>query len=268
METLIPEKEFKLIREYIYNHSGINLAPAKRTMVSARLTKRLRHYNLDKFKDYFELVMDVDNSSERQMLTDLLTTNETYFFRETVHFNYLKENYFPTLKANQQLRIWSAASSTGEEAYSIAMLCADCIGLHGNWDVFGSDICTQVVETANSAHYGMERIEGIPPQYLKKYCLKGTGPYQGTLLIESGLKKKVSFSQINLNTTLPTIGKFDVIFLRNILIYFDMETKQKIVKRVVSQLNPGGLFFIGHSESLKGICEMVEQVKPTIYRKK
>ncbi len=267
MENLIPEKDFKQIRDYIFSHAGIDLAPGKRAMVSSRLAKRLRHYKLEKYSDYFEIVMASDNPQERQALIDLLTTNETYFFREMGHFNYLKEQLLPSLKANQSIRIWSGASSTGEEAYSIAMLLADSIGLQTHWEIFGSDICTEVIKAARSAHYSTNRIQGIPPEYLKKYCLKGIGPYQGTLLIDPKLQKKVSFSQVNLNTTLPKIGEFDLIFLRNILIYFNQETKQQIVNRVVSTLKPGGLFFIGHSETLKGICDKVEQVKPTIYKK-
>jgi len=267
METLIPEKDFKQIRDFIFDHSGIDLSPAKRAMVSARLTKRLRHYKLETFAEYFKIVMDSDNLQERQVLVDLLTTNETFFFREMAHFNFLKEDYLPTIKANQAIRVWSAASSTGEEAYSIAMLLADVLGIQKNWNIFGSDICTQVIQTARSAHYTMDRIDGIPPAYLKKYCLKGTGDYQGTLLIEPELQKKVSFSHVNLNKTLPNTSKFDIIFLRNILIYFNMETKKQIVTRVTSQLNPGGLFFIGHSETVKGICSLIEQVKPTIYKR-
>ena len=267
MENLIPEKEFQSIRDFIFKQSGINLTSAKRAMVSARLAKRLRHYKLEKYTDYFKIVMSPENQKERQVLTDLLTTNETYFFREMGHFDFLKDQYFPALSNKQNIRVWSAASSTGEEAYSLSMLLADILGIQNNWEIFGSDICTQVIETANAAHYGMDRIQGIPPSYLKEYCLKGTGSYQGTLLIEPELQKKVSFSQVNLNTTLPKIGEFDIVFLRNILIYFTMETKQQIVNRVVSTLKPGGLFFIGHSETLKGVTDLVKQVKPTIYEK-
>ncbi len=267
MENLIPEKEFQLIRDYIFKQSGIDLAPAKRAMVSARLAKRLRHYKLEKYADYFKIVMSPENLKERQVLTDLLTTNETYFFREMGHFDYLKDQYFASLSNKQGIRIWSAASSTGEEAYSIAMLLADILSMQNNWEIFGSDICTQVIETANTGHYSMDRTQGIPPAYLKKYCLKGSGPYQGTLLIEPKLQKKVSFSQVNLNTTLPKIGQFDIIFLRNILIYFNRDTKQQIVNRVISALKPGGLFFIGHSETLNGITDLIKQIKPTIYQK-
>lgn len=267
MENLIPEKEFQQIRDYIFEKAGIDLAPAKRAMVSARLSKLLRHYKLDTFADYFKIVMGSNGQKERQVLTDLLTTNETYFFREMGHFDYLKDQHLPSLRSKSDIRVWSAASSTGEETYSIAMLLADTLGMQNNWQIFGSDICTQVIETANGGHYSMDRIQGIPPAYLKKYCLKGGGPYQGTLLIEPKLQQKVSFSQVNLNTILPKIGQFDFIFLRNILIYFNMDTKRQIVNRVVSTLKPGGLFFIGHSETLKGVTDLVKQVKPTIYQK-
>jgi chemotaxis protein methyltransferase CheR len=268
MENIISEKDFKQIKDYIYSHSGIDLAPTKRAMVSSRLSKRLRHYKLEKFADYLKIALAADNSKERQVLMDLLTTNETYFFREMGHFDYLKQQFLPQVKTSQSVRIWSGASSTGEEAYSLSMLLADKLGKNGNWEIFGSDICTEVIKTARAGHYSTNRIDGIPPEYLKKYCLKGTGPYEGTLLVDPELRKKVSFAQVNLNTTLPkVVGEFDVVFLRNILIYFNLETKQQIVKRVVSALKPGGLFFIGHSETLKEVSDQVVPVKPTVYKK-
>ncbi len=267
MQNNISEVDFKRISEYIFKNSGISLDLTKRTMVSSRLAKRLRHYKLNKYSDYISLVMDSNNRQEHQILIDLLTTNETYFFREIAHFDFLKEDHLEELKANKPIRIWSAASSSGEEAYSIAMLLADILGETAAWEVFGSDICTEVIRTARQGHYNDHRIQGIPPQYLKKYCLKGVGPYQKTMLIKQSLQKKVSFSQVNLNATLPDLGKFDVIFLRNIMIYFSLETKQQIVSRVVSLLKPGGLFIIGHSETLKNICSTVHKIKPSIYQK-
>lgn len=267
METLISESDFELVKKFIFERSGIDLPITKRAMVSARLAKRLRHYQLETFADYINIVSAKENSQERLILTDLLTTNETYFFREKAHFEFLKKDYLPQLNANAAIRVWSAAASTGEEAYSIAMLLADQIGIYKKWEVFGSDICTQVIKTARSGHYTMERIDGIPEDYLKKFCFKGTGPYAGTLLIDPALQKKVSFKQMNLNAKLPDVGRFEVVFLRNILIYFNPDTKKQIVNRVASLLKPGGILFIGHSETLKGVTDLVRQIRPTIYQK-
>lgn len=267
MEKNISEADFALFRAFIFDRSGISIDSSKAAMVSSRLAKRLRHYGLEKYRDYFSIISDQNNKLEQQVLIDLLTTNETYFFREMAHFDFLKNEHRGALAASKPLRVWSAASSSGEEAYSIAMLLADLFGEGAAWEVFGSDICTEVIKTAQQGLYSDNRIEAVPPQYLRKYCLKGGGPYQNMMLIKPSLKKKVRFSQINLNVALPDVGLFDIIFLRNIMIYFSLETKKEIVRRVVSKLKKGGLFIIGHTETLKNISKDVQRVKPSIYIK-
>ncbi len=200
-------------------------------------------------------------------MVDLLTTNETYFFREPKHFDYLAQEILPhKAKPGVPFNIWSAACSSGEEPYTLAMVLAEHLG-NRPWQVVGSDISTVVLAKAQAGHYPLERTEGIPPQYLKKYCLKGVRSQEGTLLVAKELRERVRFLQVNLTKPAPDLGPFDVIFLRNVMIYFDMETKRKVVENLITRLKPGGTFIVGHSESLNGITDRLKCLRPTIYEK-
>jgi chemotaxis protein methyltransferase CheR len=194
----------------------------------------------------------------------LLTTNETYFFREPKHFDWLQRAVRARRNSAQSFRVWSAASSTGEEAYSIAMVLADSLG-GAAWEVLGSDISARVLAHACTGHYSMQRASHIPEYYLKRFCLRGVGEQRGTLLIKRELRERVRFCQVNLNAGLPRLGSFDVIFLRNVMIYFNEETKRRVVARLLTVLKAGGSFLVGHSESLHGINDTVEAVAPAIY---
>ncbi len=262
----ITNSEFILFREFIYDYAGINLSNEKKTLVTSRLGKRLRHYSLSSFREYFELITDATHSAERQVAIDLLTTNETYFFREPKHFEFMQTEVLSEWGSGKALRVWSAASSSGEEAYSIAMLLDDVLD-NRPWEVFGSDISSRVLKKAKQGHYLQSRIDGIPKAYLRKYCLKGVGEHEGTLLISKALRQRVTFSSINLKKSLKDVGFFEVIFLRNVLIYFDMETKRHIIRQLIEQIQPRGYLFVGHSESLKGIHEGLEFIAPAVYRK-
>jgi chemotaxis protein methyltransferase CheR len=264
--TAISDIEFSRFQRFIYDAAGITLSPAKKAMVCGRLAKRLQAHSLNSYSQYFELLNSGKAANEVQTAIDLLTTNETYFFREPKHFELLRKLAMEAVPNRQPFRVWSAASSTGEECYSIAMLLADCLG-NAAWDVMGSDISARVLQRARSGHYPLERTKHIPPEYLKRFCLKGMGEQEGTLLVDRMIRSRVNFAQINLNDELPQQGTFDVIFLRNVMIYFNADTKQKVVARVLAQLKPGGYFFIGHSESLNEISTAVRQVGPSIYRK-
>ncbi|MBL1275110.1 MAG: protein-glutamate O-methyltransferase CheR [Ectothiorhodospiraceae bacterium] len=262
----ITDSEFSLFRTFIYDHVGINLSDEKKTLVSSRLGKRLRHYSLGSFQEYFDLIVASSHDGERQIAIDLLTTNETYFFREPKHFEFLKKEVLPKWKGVNTFKVWSAASSTGEEAYSIAMLLDDLLG-HRPWEIFGSDISRRVLKTAQQGHYLQARIDGIPKAYLRKYCLKGVGEHEGTLLVNKKLRERVVFSPVNLKKLPKDLGFFDIIFLRNVLIYFDMKTKIHIIKQLMEKMHPESYLFIGHSESLKGIHDGLVTVIPTVYRK-
>jgi chemotaxis protein methyltransferase CheR len=264
--TILSDKEFIQFQRFIFDEAGITLSDAKKPLVTGRLAKRLRAHNLESYSDYLKLLSSGNAQGEVQMAVDLLTTNETYFFREPKHFDFLREQARAARKNPGAFRVWSAASSTGEEAYSIAMVLSDCLE-HRPWEVVGSDISTRVLEKARSGHYSEERGRNISPEYLKRFCLKGTGTQQGTLLIDRSLRNRAQFFQANLNATLPQFGMFDIIFLRNVMIYFNDDTKRHVVKNVLSRLKPGGYFLVGHSESLNGITDAVKQQTAAIYRK-
>lgn len=262
----LSDQEFKQFQSMIYDIAGISMSPAKKPLVSGRLAKRVKHHGFPSYGDYFRALMKDESRSELQVAVDLLTTNETYFFREPKHFDFLRNHILPQHLPGKAFRVWSAASSSGQEAYSIAMTLADCLG-DKPWEVVASDISTRVLEKARGGHYPMDQAEDIPQSMLTSYCLKGIGSQAGTFLVERRLRNRVSFMQVNLNLKLPKLGEFDVIFLRNVMIYFDTETKRQVVRRIMELLKPGGYLLIGHSESLNGVVDELKTVMPSIYRK-
>jgi chemotaxis protein methyltransferase CheR len=261
----ISDSEFAQFQRFIYDAAGITLPDTKKALVSGRLAKRLAACQVASYGDYFKVLKSGKSPTEQQTAVDLLTTNETYFFREPKHFEFLQKQVTAVRKPGTPFRVWSAASSSGEEAYSIAMLLEDCIP--GQWDVLGSDISGRVLERARAGHYSTDRLSHLPPAYLRRFCLKGMGDQDGTMLIERRLREKVRFQRINLNATLPQVGAFDMIFLRNVLIYFNGKTKRDVVGRVLGALKPDGFLLIGHSESLVEVTDAVEALAPSIYRK-
>ena len=266
-ESAITDQEFKLFQQLIYKIAGISLSDSKKVLLVGRLQKRLRHYQLENFNQYYRLLSSDEHPGELQVMVDLLTTNETYFFREPKHFDFLRQHILRGWRGERPFRVWSAASSSGEEAYTIAMVLADTLAGKA-WEIVGSDISTRVLAKAVAGHYSLARTEGIPPGYMRKYCLKGVRSNAGTFLIDPELRKKTSFYQINLTHPVEAdIGDFDVVFLRNVMIYFEPETKAKVVHNLLPRLKPGGYLIIGHSETLNGITDRVTAVRPTIYRK-
>lgn len=264
----ISVEEFALFQRLIYKIAGISLADSKQTLLVGRLQKRLRHHEFDSFSAYYRMLSSGSHPDELQTMVDLLTTNETYFFREPKHFDFLRDEVLRVRRETTPFRIWSAASSSGEEAYTMAMVLAEHFSQQSHWEVVGSDISTEVLSKASRGLYSTDRIDGIPPALLRKYCLKGVRSQAGTLLIDSRLRRHVSFRQVNLTQPVAAdIGQFEVIFLRNVMIYFDLETKRKVVANLLPRLAAGGYFIVGHSESLNGVTEALQTVRPTIYRK-
>jgi chemotaxis protein methyltransferase CheR len=265
----ITDREFAQFQLFIFEAAGITLSDTKKSLVNGRLAKRLKHLDLASYGDYFRLISSGKDSDEVQMAIDLLTTNETYFFREPQHFEFMKGELAKDVQYAKPLRVWSAAASTGEEPYSIAMSLEDCLGSLGRpWEIVASDISMRVLERAATGHYSTMRTGGIPHHYLRKYCLKGAGDQAGTMLVDRKLRQHVQFRQINLNSALPQLGTFDFIFLRNVLLYFNLQTKRQVVDRVLSMLKPGGWIFISHTETLHDISDAVNAVRPAIYRKR
>jgi chemotaxis protein methyltransferase CheR len=266
----ISDREFSRFQGFLHASTGITLAPSKKALVSGRLDKRLRERGIVSYTAYFELLQQGHEAAEAQTAIDLLTTNETYFFREPRHFDLLRELALAARAEGEPLRVWSAACSSGEEAYSIAMVLDDVqSGLP--WELLASDISSRMLARARSGHYPDTRSEGLPDAYRRRYCLRGTGTQAGSLLIDRALRQRVRFESINLNRALPAVSalaSFDVIFLRNVMIYFDGDTKREVVARLVPTLKKGGHLLVGHSETLTDIHSGLRAVAPSVYCRK
>ncbi|TXT35122.1 MAG: chemotaxis protein methyltransferase CheR [Comamonadaceae bacterium] len=264
--AVLQDQEFAKFSELIYRIAGISMAASKKPLVSSRLAKRLKHHELNSYGDYFRYITSPQGKDELQITVDMLTTNETHFFREPKHFDFLRQRIIPERRPGAAFRVWSAACSSGEEPYSIAMVLNELLSGQP-WEILASDISTRIVDKARNGIYPMERLPEIPKPYLNRHCLRGVGEYEGTLLIERSLRERVRFMLHNLTELPPKLGEFDVIFLRNVMIYFDQDTKQKVVARLLPLLRPGGYFFVGHSESLNGVTDAVKPIAPAIYKK-
>ncbi len=268
MQTLatLSDQSFRQFCQWLYQRSGIYLSAEKKQLVSGRLQKRLRELQLASFEQYLQLISSAQQGDEQQIALNLLTTNETFFFREEKHFDFLRQQLKGSLATVPELAIWSAAASTGEEAYSLAMLLTEQRGLQRNWRIVGTDINTRVLEQARNGVYPIERAQRIPQPMLKQCCLKGTGKDQGLFRFRPELRQRLEFRQANLMRPLAMTDKFDVILLRNVLIYFELQDKQQVVANVLRQLKPGGLLLVGHSESIHGYDARLQPLQPSCYR--
>ncbi len=266
------ESDFLRIKELITKHAGIVLTDAKRQLVYSRLTRRLRALNIFRFSDYLTLV--ARDEGEMVNLVNAITTNLTSFFRENHHFEYLSQHVFPDLiKSNEhsrRIRIWSAGCSTGEEPYSLAITVREFFDRLPNWDVriLATDIDSNVVEKARSGIYTEDRISELDASIKRKWFIRGKGSNAGNVKVNDDLKELITFNQLNLLQNWPMKGPFDVIFCRNVVIYFDKPTKVKLFERYSRILAPHGHLFIGHSESLFNICDDFKLLGGTIYQKK
>ncbi|WP_043647556.1 CheR family methyltransferase [Chitinilyticum litopenaei] len=262
----LSDAAFRRFSTWMREQAGIHLPAEKKPLLQQRLLKRLRARQLTSYEAYFQLLLQPAEQAERVLAVDLLTTHETYFFREPEHFNWLRR-YLQQHPPSQALRIWSAACSSGEEVWSLAMLLADERGLASDWHITGSDISQPMLERARAAHYPMQRIDSIPPAYLQQWCLKGVGTQDGTLLIDPVLRPKTTFTHVNLAQDLPHMHAFHIVFLRNVLIYFDQAGKAAILQRILHRLAPQGYLVVSHSESLQGLNVNLRSIQPGVYRK-
>jgi chemotaxis protein methyltransferase CheR len=264
-------QSFKAVAEQFERVAGIRYSSDKRGTVAMRLMRLAKEYGAASLDEYVASVFE-DGTADRAELTrivDRLTTNETYFFREPPHFDFLAQS-LQWHDKRHKFRIWSAASSSGEEAYSAAMVLADHLGMDGNWEIIGTDLSTAMVAAARNGLYSMERIKGIDRERLHRYCRKGSGPYAGQMLVVRELRAHVRFEVANLMQPLDPeleLGRFDVIFLRNVLIYFDELGRRAVVERVTRQLAEGGFLFTGHAESLTGVTWDLAAVQPAVYER-
>ena len=233
--------------------------------MQSRLLKRVLFYKLNSFTQYVRLVQL--NRQELNEMVNLLTTNETYFFREIEHFDFLQQVVIPENLGKAKFRVWSAAASVGAEAYSCAML-IDSKMTKDKWEVLGTDINSEVIKKARVGLYPERWIEKIPKVFRSKYCLKGKGQHEGKFLIDRVLIQNMTFHTANLLDKNSNLGKFQLIFLRNVLIYFDVDTKQKVVDNVVDRLAIGGYFIISLTENLNMLkTPRLKQVRTSVYKR-
>jgi chemotaxis protein methyltransferase CheR len=267
MQTL-GDDTYRKITSLMYATVGLSFNDSKKALVSSRLAQRIQRLEIGGFEAYFELISGEHDEGEFQVAVDLLTTNETYFFREPKHFDLLESELSQTRPSS--LAVWSAASSFGDEAYSTAMLLSDLQQqgrLGSDWSILGTDISDRVLRSASEAVYPQERLRHVSPQRLKRYCLRGDGASEGLVQMHERIRERVRFGQLNLCQAIEPIGPFDVVFLRNVLIYFDNATKREVVDRVLTQLRVGGLFFIGTAEGRVPCDTPLQPLAPGVFRK-
>ena len=272
---LLGEPEFQFLRRFVQQHCGIALGEHKRPLVQGRLLRRLRALGLVKFSAYCELLQR-DPHSELGELTSAISTNVTAFFRESHHYDLIQNVLLPQWldekrRQGHRLRIWSAGCSTGEEPYALAMLLAEALE-HDNERIdariLATDLSPRAVDVARKGVYPLERLTGISPERRRRWMLRGVGEYEGLACVHPRLRELVTIQPLNLLDAWPMQRSFDAIFCRNVVIYFDQPTKQRLFSRYAEILAPGGYLFLGHSESLYGVNEAFELIGRTVYRKR
>jgi chemotaxis protein methyltransferase CheR len=267
-EAGMSDADFQYFRTLIHSQTGIWLGDQKRTMLVSRLSRRLRELNLTTFAAYRDWLRDADpRGLELVQAINRVTTNKTDFFREPAHFTYLRD--WLLRRRRPSVRIWCAASSTGEEPYTLAMTVAEVYGMDGTWQILASDIDTEVLEAAGRGIFSEDRLTTLPAGYQKSYFLRGRGANSGLACVRPQLRRHVEFQRINLvGKDWPERETFDAVFCRNVLIYFDRPTQERVVNRLLLRLAPDGLLFLGHSENLHSMVETVESVAHTVYRRR
>jgi chemotaxis protein methyltransferase CheR len=269
----VSDRDFALISDLVYKHCGINLHEGKKELVQARIAKKLRMGGYRSVKEYLDRVLADESGQQFADLVDSLSTNLTSFFRESNHFDYLSRTHLPELLARKRklhdtrIRAWSAGCSSGEEPYTLAITLLEAVGSGGPWDIriLATDISHPVLRTAQAGVYDKSRLESVPPGLRGKYFVQG--PQRGTFQAAPALRDLIRFNYLNLQDNWPFTGPFDIIFCRNVMIYFDKPTQERLVNRFFGCLDGGGLLFTGHSESLTGVNHRFRYIQPTIYGK-
>lgn len=274
-EFLYTRKDFNFLRTIANDRTGIVVGDDKYDMYYSRLSRRVRKLGLSSFKDYCDLLRNVGMQHEESTeLVNAITTNLTSFFREKHHFSYLKDTAIPELlkknKSSRRLRIWSAGCSTGEEPYSLSIILNESKHLLSGWDtrILATDIDSNVLAKASKGIYPNEAVKGLDKAVLRSWFQRGKGGQDGSVKLKADVQKKISFGQLNLMDNWSLDEPQDIIFCRNVIIYFDKPTKAKLIDRYADVLKPGGYLFIGHSESLYKTSDRFDLIGNTIYQKK
>jgi chemotaxis protein methyltransferase CheR len=272
--TAIDDALFTRYRDLIYREAGIALTDMKKALLVGRLAGRLRELGVASFERYYAIVSDPAAVDERKRMLDRICTNETQFFRDARQFQFLDDHVFPTLEAAadagapRRVRAWSAACSTGEEPYSLAMALLGRFPPASGWqvEVVATDLSTKVLRAAQAALWPIEKADDIPARHRKAFMLRGTGSQAGKMKAGPEIRSIVSFDRLNLNDDIyPVHGPFDLIFCRNVLIYFDLPSKTRVVTRLLDHLAPNGYLFLGFAETATGLCDQLKSVGPNVY---
>lgn len=273
----LTDRDFQILSDFIHENCGIKMGVSKRSMIEMRLKKRLHELNFDSFSGYCRYVLGSrEGAEEIRHMIDAITTNKTDFFREANHFHYLCEHAIPDLLENtgagmrRALHVWSAGCSTGEEPYTLAMVLNEFAEHHQNltFSILATDICTKVLEKARQAVYDEERMQAIPDSLKKKYLLRAKDRNKGIVRIVPALRANVTYRRLNfMDNDFGLKEKMDVIFCRNVIIYFDRSTQERLLQHFCEHLAPEGYIFVGHSETLHGLDVPLISVAPTIYRR-
>lgn len=271
----LTQDEFDKLSRFIYKESGIKMPPVKRVMLQSRLQKRLRELGMTTFKEYCDYVFSKEGfNNEIIHMLDVVSTNKTDFFREPVHFDFLTDHVLPEFIEKQQgskhLKVWSAGCSSGEEPYTIAIVLANFAEKHPSFDfsIIGTDISTQILQKAVDGVYKEDRVSIVPLETKRKYFLRSKDRANPTVKVAPHIRKKVRFGRLNfMDNSYDIPETFDVVFCRNVLIYFDRETQERVIDKLCTKLRSGGYFFLGHSESIMNMNLPLKQIKPTIFQR-
>ena len=267
----LTDSELHKFTTLIYDECGISLSATKKSMLSSRLGRRLRALDIPTFKEYYDFLIEtLGKNDELTQLINVVTTNTTHFFRESNHFKFLTEDVLEKISSSDNLiRIWSAGCSSGEEPYTLGMVLSDYYSQYqGDFKILATDVSTKVLHKAKTAIYSSEEIEKIPSDAKYKYLMRGKGSQSGNYRVVPELREKIQFQKLNFNDDNFNIEEqFDIIFCRNVIIYFDWQTKSRLINKFYDYLVPGGYLFIGHSETLNGMNDKFRPVAPTVYRK-
>ncbi len=272
----LTSKQFEKLSTFISEYYGIKMPEAKKTTLQCRLQRRLKILQLDNFNDYLEYVFSKNGQiNELAHMMNEVSTNKTDFFREIDHFNQLSQNILSEitacLKPGESLKIWSAGCSSGEEAYTIAFTIEEFMERNYTIDykIYGTDISTRVIKQASDAIYQEEKVAVVPKEIKKKYMLRSKDRELSTVRVKPNIRDRVSFSRLNLMDNQYYVpADMDIIFCRNVLIYFDTITQEKVLRKLLGKLKKGGYLFIGHSESITSMDLPLLRIKPTVFKKK
>jgi len=272
-DAKLTDADFKKLSLFIHKFFGIKMPEAKKIMLQSRLQKRLRALGIMSFKSYVEYVFSKKGSGEIIHMMDVVSTNKTDFYREPTHFDFLKSTVLPEFTRTgmlNKLKVWSAGCSSGEEAYTISMILSDYTLARPGFDysIYGTDISTQILKKAIDGIYTADRVDVVPLDQKRKYLLKSKDKVKKLVRIVPALRKKTKFERLNFIDSNYAVNEvFDVIFCRNVLIYFDRETQESVINKLCRNLKKGGYFFLGHSESITGINVPLKHLQPTIFQK-